>query len=90
MKAYLQLVAISILAASLCGCAGLSRLVLPPLEPELCKPSSDLPVKKSVPLLPERLTANDEFYILFLQGRKAHAKDAQDYNSLYGQCVLAE
>ena len=57
------------------------------LPPQPCIVSSDLPVSKSVKPVPEVATTNDEFYLLFAHERAEHAKDDQDYNSLYSQCV---
>jgi hypothetical protein len=66
------------------GCTTIRDLVLPP---QPCKPAVDLPVHKQVAPLPEVDTSNDAFFNLFLHERATHAKDDQDYNSLYDTCV---
>ena len=52
-----------------------------------CQPSQDLPAEKVIQKLPEQATLFEEFYHLFARERKDHAKDVEDYNSLYSQCV---
>jgi hypothetical protein len=76
---------ITLLATLSAGCA--STPIITTLPPALCKPATDLPAHKNITKLPEVETPNDQFYSLFLQERAQHAKDAQDYNSLYATCV---
>jgi hypothetical protein len=84
---FLRLLALWVLSVGLAGCGTLRDLVLPPLPPQACKPAADLPPVKTITPFPEREVPNEEFYVLALQERKDHAKDVQDYNSLYKTCV---
>ena len=75
------------LAAALCGCGTIGSWAARQLPPQPCMPSADLPATKHVAMLPEVDTSNDKFFDLFLHERATHAKDDQDYNSLYATCV---
>ena len=52
-----------------------------------CHPASDLPAHKTMKKVPEADTTLDALFALLLGERKDHAKDVQDYNSLYDTCV---
>lgn len=77
---------IVLLALLLTGCHTITSF----LPPQPCKPAVDLPAEKHLAKLPEVDTPNDVFYGLLLTERSVHAKDDQDYNSLYSSCVKLE
>lgn len=84
---YLYLCALACFSMLLSGCGTTGTVVLPP---QLCIPATDLPETKAVKVLPEVETDNSAFYELFLTERADHAKDVQDYNSLWTQCVKGD
>lgn len=85
-----RLVALSIFAAVLGGCAStpdpLPAAVLVEGNGN-CRPPSDLPPKKTMKKVPAVEATIQKLYDLLLGERKDHAKDVQDYNSLYEICV---
>ena len=52
-----------------------------------CHPASDLPPHKTMKKVPEKATGLSALFDLFTTERHDHAKDVQDYNSLYDTCV---
>lgn len=74
-----------IMALALAGCAT--------SPPQLvsgngsCHPSVDLPAHKTMKKVPEQDVLLEDLWALLLGERKDHAKDIDDYNSLYSECV---
>jgi hypothetical protein len=81
---FLRLLFLSVFSVALFGCAHEVPVVLPPQK---CHPADDLPPNKSISIVPERELENDEVFAAWLGDRGLWAKDVQDYNSLYRQCV---
>lgn len=79
---FIETVALATLLA-LGGCQTITSF----LPPQPCIVSPDLPAVKHVDLLPVVETGNQTLYSQFLAERKVHAKDDDDYNSLYKTCV---
>lgn len=52
-----------------------------------CTPSSDLPAKKVLKKVPERVASPKNLFDLFVDERAEHGRTIRDYNSLYRQCV---
>jgi hypothetical protein len=81
------LIFVSLICGVLAGCADKPAIEVPVVGNNTCIPASDLPdhkVMKKVPSAPANAT---ELYNLLLDERASHAKDDQDYNSLYKACV---
>lgn len=83
-KWFFRAMALAALAAIIGGCQTITHF----LPPQPCIVSADLPTEKHVAPLPEVETGNQTLYGQFLAERKVHAKDDEDYTSLYKTCVL--
>lgn len=82
------LIFVSLICAVLGGCAGTTPPVaVPVVGNNTCIPASDLPDHKVMKKVPEVPTDQTGLFNLLLDERASHAKDDQDYNSLYKACV---